>query len=202
MSWAHLPAALKPKGVHMVSLVPGYPAVMAALEDAKPMHCSMATLWWCCSDRARQGRGPGRRRAGCTASVQPSRQPLSWPGRQGLARQRRSALPPCPALRRTSAKARSRNSCPTSCTCMTGRPHSPQPMCDTPHKERANPRPCSPCTTSPSRAPSVHKPSAIAGLPAHAYAVDGVEYYGSISFPERRPCLCRCHFNRQPHLCP
>jgi starch synthase len=30
-----LPAALKPKGVDMVSLVPGYPAVMAALEDAK-----------------------------------------------------------------------------------------------------------------------------------------------------------------------
>jgi starch synthase len=31
-----LPAALKPKGVDMLSLVPGYPAVMAALEDAKP----------------------------------------------------------------------------------------------------------------------------------------------------------------------
>jgi starch synthase len=30
-----LPAALKPKSVDMVSLVPGYPAVMAALEDAK-----------------------------------------------------------------------------------------------------------------------------------------------------------------------
>jgi starch synthase len=33
-----LPAALKPKGVQMVSLVPGYPAVMAALEDAEPIH--------------------------------------------------------------------------------------------------------------------------------------------------------------------
>jgi starch synthase len=31
-----LPGALKPKGVDVVSLVPGYPAVMAALEDAKP----------------------------------------------------------------------------------------------------------------------------------------------------------------------
>jgi starch synthase len=31
-----LPAALKPQGVTMLSLVPGYPAVMAALEDAKP----------------------------------------------------------------------------------------------------------------------------------------------------------------------
>lgn len=32
-----LPAALKPKSVEMVSLVPGYPAVMAALEDAEPV---------------------------------------------------------------------------------------------------------------------------------------------------------------------
>jgi starch synthase len=33
-----LPAALKPKGVEVLSLVPGYPAVMAALEDAEPVH--------------------------------------------------------------------------------------------------------------------------------------------------------------------
>ncbi len=33
-----LPAALKPKGVDMISLVPGYPAVMAALDDAEPVH--------------------------------------------------------------------------------------------------------------------------------------------------------------------
>jgi starch synthase len=33
-----LPAALKPKGVDMLTLIPGYPAVMAALEDAKPVH--------------------------------------------------------------------------------------------------------------------------------------------------------------------
>jgi starch synthase len=33
-----LPAALKPKGVEMLSLVPGYPAVMAALDDAEPVH--------------------------------------------------------------------------------------------------------------------------------------------------------------------
>jgi starch synthase len=32
-----LPAALKPKGVELLTLVPGYPAVMAALEDAKPV---------------------------------------------------------------------------------------------------------------------------------------------------------------------
>ncbi len=33
-----LPAALAPKGVEMLSLVPGYPAVMAALDDAEPAH--------------------------------------------------------------------------------------------------------------------------------------------------------------------
>jgi starch synthase len=33
-----LPAALKPKGVEMCSLVPGYPAVLAAMEDAQPVH--------------------------------------------------------------------------------------------------------------------------------------------------------------------
>jgi starch synthase len=33
-----LPAALKPNGVEMLSLVPGYPAVIAALEDAEPVH--------------------------------------------------------------------------------------------------------------------------------------------------------------------
>ncbi len=33
-----LPAALKSKGVEMLSLMPGYPAVMAALEDAEPIH--------------------------------------------------------------------------------------------------------------------------------------------------------------------
>ncbi len=33
-----LPAALKPKGVDMLSLMPGYPAVMAALDDAEPVH--------------------------------------------------------------------------------------------------------------------------------------------------------------------
>jgi starch synthase len=33
-----LPAALKPKGVEMLSLVPGYPSVMAALDDAEPVH--------------------------------------------------------------------------------------------------------------------------------------------------------------------
>ncbi len=33
-----LPAALKPKGVDMLSLIPGYPAVMAALDDAEPVH--------------------------------------------------------------------------------------------------------------------------------------------------------------------
>jgi starch synthase len=33
-----LPAALKPKGVEMLSLIPGYPAVMAALEDAEPIY--------------------------------------------------------------------------------------------------------------------------------------------------------------------
>jgi starch synthase len=33
-----LPAALKSKGVDMLSLVPGYPAVMAALDDAEPVH--------------------------------------------------------------------------------------------------------------------------------------------------------------------
>lgn len=32
-----LPAALKPKGVEMISLMPGYPAVMTALEDAEPV---------------------------------------------------------------------------------------------------------------------------------------------------------------------
>jgi starch synthase len=33
-----LPAALKPKGVEMISLLPGYPAVMAALEDSAPVY--------------------------------------------------------------------------------------------------------------------------------------------------------------------
>ena len=33
-----LPAALKPKGIEMVSLMPGYPTVMAALEDPTPVH--------------------------------------------------------------------------------------------------------------------------------------------------------------------
>lgn len=33
-----LPAALKPKGIEMLSLMPGYPAVMAALEDAEPAY--------------------------------------------------------------------------------------------------------------------------------------------------------------------
>jgi starch synthase len=33
-----LPAALKPRGVEMLSLVPGYPAVMAALDEAEPVH--------------------------------------------------------------------------------------------------------------------------------------------------------------------
>lgn len=33
-----LPAALKPKGIEMVSLMPGYPAVMAALEDSTPVY--------------------------------------------------------------------------------------------------------------------------------------------------------------------
>ncbi len=32
-----LPAALKPKGVEMISLMPGYPAVMTVLEDAEPV---------------------------------------------------------------------------------------------------------------------------------------------------------------------
>jgi starch synthase len=33
-----LPAALKPKGIEVISLMPGYPAVMAALEDPEPVH--------------------------------------------------------------------------------------------------------------------------------------------------------------------
>jgi starch synthase len=32
-----LPAALRPKGIDMLTLIPGYPAVMAALEDSEPI---------------------------------------------------------------------------------------------------------------------------------------------------------------------
>jgi starch synthase len=39
-----LPAALAPEGIVVRTLLPGYPAVMAALEDAAPVH-SLATLY-------------------------------------------------------------------------------------------------------------------------------------------------------------
>ena len=96
-----LPRALAPLGVEVRTLLPAYPAVLAALPDAKPVaRAGLAARRPApgCSRRARRT-APTLLRARRAASVRPAGQPLSRPGRQGLAGQ-------SPPLRRPGAGRR------------------------------------------------------------------------------------------------
>ena len=108
----------------MRTLVPGYPAVLAALDGARDALRLRRSL--------RRAGAPDRRRAGGLDLIvldaphlyRPRRQSLSRPRRQGLAGQLAALRRALPSPRRTSARGIVPSFVPPSSTPMTGRPGS------------------------------------------------------------------------------
>ena len=165
----------------MLSLVPGYPAVMAALEDAEPV-ILYQNLYGGAAGLVR-GKAKGLMFLCWThliCSTAPAILISALMAKTGPTMA--SALPPFLARHLILAKAKSKALRPTFCTCMIGKQLLQPPMCAMPAVTRANQKPCSPFITSPFKAHFGAQLFGDLGLPAHAYAVDGVEYYGGISF--------------------
>jgi starch synthase len=176
-----LPAALKPKGVDMVSLIPGYPAVMAALEDAVPMHLYQ-DLYGAAAGLVR-GKAKGLDVIVLDAPHlfnRPGNPYLSADGKDWPDNGRRFA-----ALSRASSDI--------------GEGKAKGFLPDVLHLHdwqaalaAANVRYASGETRKPKTLLTVHNIAfqgtfgaqlfGDLGLPAYAYAVDGVEYYGGISY--------------------
>ena len=175
-----LPRALRKHGVETVTLVPGYPAVKAALGQADEVLAVDDLFGGAARVLAAQGGGldlfvldaphlfgrPGNPyRGGRWPRLAGQRVPLRRAGMDRRSYRRR---------RRPRASRR------TFSTATTGRPGSRWRI--SPMAAGAVRRPCSPCTISPTRASSRADLLGRLRLPPHAYAIDGVEHYGAIGF--------------------
>ena len=175
-----LPPALARENIATRTLIPGYPAVLrgAARRRGGPYVRAIARRAGAAPRRAR-GRSRSLR-ARCASPLRAPRQsvrrvPTATNGpTTGFASPRSPRAPP------RSRAAPSRATRPTSCTPTTGRRASFRPCSTT----RGAPRPATVMT--------VHNLSfqgqfprellATIGLPPHAYALDGVEYHGTIGY--------------------
>jgi starch synthase len=176
-----LPGALRPKGVEMISLVPGYPAVKAALQNAKPVH-QYTDLY---GDTARLMRGVA---GGLEVLVldaphlfdRPGNPYLGPDGRDWTDNPQRFA-----ALSRAASdigEGKVKNFVPDLLHL-----HDWQAAL-----AAANVRYAAAGTRKPKTLVTVHNIAfqgvfaaqtfGQLGLPPHAYALDGVEYYGNISY--------------------
>ncbi len=176
-----LPAALLPKGVELSSLIPGYPAVMAALEDQKPVHL-YANLY---GGAAGLVRGKA---AGLDVFVLDAPHLFNRPGNPYLGADGKDWPD---NAKRFAALSRAASD--------IGEGKIKGYLPDILHLHdwqaalaAANVRYASEGTRKPKTLLTVHNIAfqgtygaqtfGDLGLPAHAYAVDGLEYYGGVSF--------------------
>jgi starch synthase len=172
-----LPPALAAEGVAMRTLVPGYPGVVEALRSPAIVH----------SFGAMHG-GPARLLAANVAGLDLfvldaphlyARPVVPTLARTAaMARTMRSALRRLAPRRPRSVAAPFLHSCPTSCTRMTGGPLAPAYLH---YGALPRPRTVMTCTTWHFRA-SFRRRCSPPSVSPHAYALDGVEYFGTISY--------------------
>ncbi len=175
-----LPLALRSEGVAVRTLMPGYPAAMEALPSATEV------LSWPRSVR-RTGAAAGRHACGisiCSCSMRricsgvPAI-PISVPtARTG--RTMPFASQPWRASRRISGSVLCRLSCPTSSMAMTGRRGLLPAYLHYSH--RAHPGTVMTVHNLAFQGRCPYELLGRLGLPPESFSVDGVEYYGSISF--------------------
>ena len=136
-----LPAALPAPGVEMRSLIPGYPAVLAAAPD-RETRASRSGPVWRTGAAARRARRRGLDLFVLERRISTSGRATLWRARRaGLAGQRLALCGAGPDRRRDRARhGRSGVPCPTSCTRMTGRRGSRRPTCITGRRRPARHR--------------------------------------------------------------
>ena len=175
-----LPPALEAEGVHTITLVPGYPAVLRGLIDAgagAPIRGPVRRPSDVCCAEVRRGWS-------CWRSTPPTSMPgpaapIS-PRTAATGRTIRSDSPRCRRWRRTSHRGRWPASSPTCCMRTIGRPAWRRPICTTA------------AGGAHATVMTVHN-LAFQGrfwsgllsalhLPPEAFSIDGVECYGDIGF--------------------
>ena len=195
-----LPAALAREGIETRTLLPGYPAVLAALrggETRAPLRPTCSAARRGCSPRALRRARPARARR--AAPLRAAGQPLRRARTAATGPTTRCASPRSASAPPRSAAARCRLSRPTSCTRTTGRPAwrpaylhyggTPRPA----HGDHgAQPRLPG---QFPARAAGRARPAA--RTPSRC---DGVEYYGAIGFLKAGLALARPHHHRLADL--
>ena len=202
-----LPLALMAAGQDVRVLLPGFPAVVAGVarcghrwpnsrrRGASASSCASAAS----PSTGRRTSGLRDRRAD---ALRPARQPLRGsraanPTATTIAASRCSAGRP-----RSSRRASIRPGSPRSCTRTTGTPRWRRPISHSRHPTagRAS-APCSPCTTSPTRACSRPGISLIWACRRRPFQRQRPRVLRPAVVHEGRPVLRRPHHDREPDLC-
>ena len=185
----------------MRTLVPGYPAVLAGARARRATSHDFADALRRPGAAARRPRPAGLDLLVLDAPHLYDRpgNPYLGPDGARLARQLRAASPRSAAPRPRSAAA-----LVAGCAArhrprprLAGRPRARLPAL---RRRAAARHGASPSTTSPSRASSRPTCFGELGLPPHAFAIDGVEYYGGVGFLKAGLAYADRHHHGQPDL--